>query len=1171
MTDNIQFDILTDYSAEAKLEKFDKDLAQLGIRLDDIKRRAEGLNRVSSALNRMARATAAANSAKLAEAKTALAIEKAELGVLKVQEQKLVAQDKLRKTQERIAANTSEQIKREKKVNAELAERVALQRALSREANLRATRFQQAVREPSFGSEGFAQTQAEFAALTNKVDKDFDQIRQRIKALRGPLVVANDLLQDSGIYASAFNSRLARAANSVRAVSTQARRLVAPIARASQLITAASVNAGRLTRQFIRSRIAASQAAAATQRLQRNVSGSRRSMRLFNGTVFRSIKSVTALAALFTGIQGVVAQTAFADQLQKAEPQIAGLISSTGRLLDINGKLVEPVAAYEKSLSTARGQVQLLQKDALKTAATFSDLLENFQVAVGPGLGVGLNIDQIRELTVTISQAATALGIGQEQLAEEVRSLFTGAINPRNSRIATALQITPEDIKRVQQSGEQFTFLQGKLAGIAEASKDLQGTLTVAFSNVQDALLQAGVSGIEPFRKALLRLASTLRSDNGVSAFSDLIGGIGESLAIVVDGVNDFIKGLEPQTVQEFSDGLKASAEIFVGLGSAVSKLTIAVLPAFVDILQAVSAALDKTSGATDFLARILTVTAQDIGKAAKALGRGFGLDIPPDLKDGLAETSEESSKFLEALTELRDVEILAPALRGLQELQSGVDKAAAKVEDFAKQAKNLSSLETVFSELLGKDLGTFDLSNARKEVADLQTAFEEASKRRQAAAREIRLPSNDTDTLKIAALVQEEAQARAKLVDGQRQLKTATDKVADSEQKILGFLVQQQKFKEVAANQEAKRALELQRLETLLTTSGASSEDVSQQVEFLRLAQERQKIEEEIAKTISDGKNVILKLGGNQTLFGRIAQQTLNIRLDTLRTDREILELSQKLTADAKARAILEERARTQTGAGLQRGLENQQLGDGEIAQNFVGDAVGALRGGLQGALRDAFDPNSNTDLGQSLLLIGQNIAFALGDALLEQFVIQPLIDSLAASPEDVAKDVALTANTLALDRLTAAISAQAVTAGAATGLASGGPIPGANLRSAPRGLPSTDRTLIAATPGEFMLRKSSSEYLGKDFLSALNRDPSIIDPYLGRNRKIPGYAAGGSIGDSSPSRAIKTSSSSSPSTAPPQQILVVSTENARAMFSSSQFDVRAAQSAKIQRLTER
>ena len=488
--------------------------------------------------------------------------------------------------------------------------------------------------------------------------------------------------------------------------------------------------AARFRREMERARGAVRRTAAETKKLATSTAAaakgaraSRGQFRLLNGTVGRSIRSVSALAAIFTTLEGIKLGTAFSDQLVQAKAQIAGLIASSAKLSDASGNIVGATDAYPQLLGLANGQIEKLKKNALETASTFGQLLENFQTAIGPGLAAGLNVDQVRELTVQISQAATAIGLEQRQLAEEVRSLFTGAINPRNSRIATVLGITPEDVKQARAAGELAQFLEGRLAGITTAAKTLQGTLLVTFSNLGDRLQQVAGTAFEPFRQRLLDLAGAITDSLGPGGVGrDLIAGIGSALARGAEQATNFVANLNGEKLREFG---RAIREIAGFLSSLLSGILPGVAQGFL-ALAAVASILARTLKAiTDSaFGRTLVTAIAIVGVFTKVL---------LTLRAAFISARAAALAFQASLPGVGVILAAAAAAAGAyylasEELSDANQDVAGSLEDIQKQVEEAGKSMDLFFNRSIDEAGKF--SDALKQAADQIKRLQTASSR---------------------------------------------------------------------------------------------------------------------------------------------------------------------------------------------------------------------------------------------------------------------------------------------------------------------------------------------------------------------------------------------------------------------------------------------------------
>ena len=139
--------------------------------------------------------------------------------------------------------------------------------------------------------------------------------------------------------------------------------------------------------------------------------------------------------------------------IQSAKLGIAGLITAQTTLRDSTGQALEGSQALAGAMTLATDQVQKLRIAAIQTSATTSQLVQAYQAALGAGLGAGLTLDQIREITVRIVQAAGAMGVPMGQIRQEVTSILRMQID-QNSVVAKALQLGNDELKQWQQRGE---------------------------------------------------------------------------------------------------------------------------------------------------------------------------------------------------------------------------------------------------------------------------------------------------------------------------------------------------------------------------------------------------------------------------------------------------------------------------------------------------------------------------------------------------------------------------------------------------------------------------------------------------------------------------------------------------------------------------------------------
>jgi hypothetical protein len=218
-------------------------------------------------------------------------------------------------------------------------------------------------------------------------------------------------------------------------------------------------------------------------------------------------KQVLAAAAAFYAFQGfrlfISEGLQFNQTIETANLGIASLITAQAELRDANGQLLTGTDKLRAGQALAEDQVNKLRIAGLQTTATTQELVVAFQQAVGVGLRWGLTLDQIRKLTIQMSQAAGALGLPMNQLNEEVRDLLGGNINARNTRIATALGITNEQIREAQRAGKLFDFVTGKLQAFSVAGEATAQSFAGTTSNIKEALQNFSGDATKPLFDAI--------------------------------------------------------------------------------------------------------------------------------------------------------------------------------------------------------------------------------------------------------------------------------------------------------------------------------------------------------------------------------------------------------------------------------------------------------------------------------------------------------------------------------------------------------------------------------------------------------------------------------------------------------------------------------------------
>jgi len=195
-----------------------------------------------------------------------------------------------------------------------------------------------------------------------------------------------------------------------------------------------------------------------------------------------------------------------------------------------------------------------LQLAGLKTTATYEQLLRALQEGVGPALRNGFDTKQIVSFTSAMTQAAAAISLPMDQLGQELRAIMDGTID-RNARIAKALGIENEDVKKWKEAGTLFEELDKKLKQFVVSGEQMAATFSGRLSNVRDAIQMALGQGTErtfaATTAALKRLQDaivTIDEEAGTFKFNDRIVA---AIDVIDRRISAFIKSISGEQMTD--------------------------------------------------------------------------------------------------------------------------------------------------------------------------------------------------------------------------------------------------------------------------------------------------------------------------------------------------------------------------------------------------------------------------------------------------------------------------------------------------------------------------------------------------------------------------------------------------------------------------------------------
>jgi hypothetical protein len=209
------------------------------------------------------------------------------------------------------------------------------------------------------------------------------------------------------------------------------------------------------------------------------------------------------------------------------------ILTGVAQIRNAQGQLVRGAQAFGAAQGIAADQVRKLRLDALQTNSSFEDLAKTFNLALAPGLRAfgASNIDQVRQFTVGITQAADTIGLSTERLGREVVAIFAARQQGARTRLENELGISREALVRAKDAGTLFTFLQSKLVAFNIAGVQSAGTFDRLFSKLKN-------------------IAGLLLGEGGNALFQSVKGLVADLIKLVTVVGPDGVLRIRPETLQ---------------------------------------------------------------------------------------------------------------------------------------------------------------------------------------------------------------------------------------------------------------------------------------------------------------------------------------------------------------------------------------------------------------------------------------------------------------------------------------------------------------------------------------------------------------------------------------------------------------------------------------------
>jgi hypothetical protein len=266
------------------------------------------------------------------------------------------------------------------------------------------------------------------------------------------------------------------------------------------------------------------------------------------------MKGMLAYRVILSGIMAV--QESFSGTfrylatIETAQLGIGAAFMTSGKYIDITtGKALKGAEALKAAQVESKQVIEELKAANLQTIATLDQLIVAYQQTLPVAMAKGFDKRMVKEFTLAMVQAAGAIGLPMDQLGEETRSMLTGAINPRTSRIATVLGLRNEDIAEYKNNAEGlFTFLMDKLKAYQVAGVEAQTTWAGLWSNMKDIAFQYLGEGMTPLfegiKQSLIEITNSMVTVNEKTKQIEWNPEFLESMKTIKSGMTTFIADL---------------------------------------------------------------------------------------------------------------------------------------------------------------------------------------------------------------------------------------------------------------------------------------------------------------------------------------------------------------------------------------------------------------------------------------------------------------------------------------------------------------------------------------------------------------------------------------------------------------------------------------------------
>lgn len=474
-------------------------------------------------------------------------------------------------------------------------------------------------------------------------------------------------------------------------------------------------------------------ASASTDKLKQKAREASKGLSGINETLSSIEKSAKSVVAPLETVQGILATYGaitlvkgmidINSQFESMRTGISALIAVNAQNETSLGKTISVQEKFSLAQKESANVVELLRKANIETPATLAELTDAFQAAVGPALKLNWTLEQTVEYTTLMTQAAAAMGMPMNQLAQEMRSVLSGQID-MNSQVARNLGITNEQIAQHIKLGDTYSFLMTKLQDFKVAGAQMASNWTGVTSNLKDGFdsvrQKAGENLFNALKTDLTDISALLtkNSDQISGEFSNALMAIytngkkiGEGLYETRDILDNLIVGYAAfKAGGMIATGIATTTTVISAMNTALKSATVAQLA-----FNVAAKANPYVLGATVLgsLAYATYESSQDIQAQAEANTKYW---------ENIAKENTEKAKSQEGM--------LKTAEAYEQKYQEVFEKTGQRIEAYKIQAEQLRKMADNASSSSGKlkfgGSATLSDDDSKKQTIESLKAYED-------------------------------------------------------------------------------------------------------------------------------------------------------------------------------------------------------------------------------------------------------------------------------------------------------------------------------------------------------------------------------------------------------------------------------------------------------------